>query len=147
MPSVEKSLLVPYSAETMFRLVDAVEDYPLFLPWCNETEILARDHSATTARIEIRYRGVKQSFTTTNRKEGFETMHIELIQGPFKSLKGRWHFRPLSDTGCKIEFSLQYAFSNKVLEKIVGPVFDYIAGTLVERFVLRAETLSSAPSS
>ena len=92
MPSVKKSLLVPYSAEMMFRLVDAVEDYPLFLPWCGETEILARDHSATTARIEIRYLGVTRSFTTTNRKEGFETMHIELVDGPFKSLEGLWHF-------------------------------------------------------
>ena len=144
MPSVEKSLLVPHSAATIFRLVDAVEDYPAFLPWCAATAVLSRDDSVTIARIDIGYHGIKHSFTTANRKQGLTTMHIDLVEGPFRSLVGLWHFIPLSETGCKIEFRLDYEFSSKVLEKLTGPVFGHIAQTLVERFVKRAEALASA---
>ena len=145
MSSVKKSLLVPHSAATMFRLVDAVEDYPAFLPWCAATAILSRDDNVTVARIDIGYHGVKHSFTTANRKQGLTTMHIDLIEGTFNSLVGLWHFTPLSEAGCKIEFRLDYEFSSKLLEKLTGPVFDNIAHTLVERFVKRAEALTSAP--
>ena len=144
MHSVEKSLLVPHSAATMFQLVDAVEDYPAFLPWCAATAILSRDDSMTVARIDIGYHGIKHAFTTANRKQGLTTMHIELVEGPFHSLVGRWHFTALSEAGCKIEFRLDYEFSSKVLEKLSGPVFDHIAQTLVERFVQRAEALAGA---
>jgi ribosome-associated toxin RatA of RatAB toxin-antitoxin module len=68
-------------------------------------------------------------------------MHIELIDGPFQMLIGHWHFRALAEQACKVELRLDYAFSNKVLEKLVGPVFDHIANTFIERFVQRAEAL------
>jgi len=145
MPLVEKTLLVPYSAEVMFRLVDTVEDYPLFLPWCGGAEVLARDAVTTKARIDIHYRGIRQSLVTTNTKQECQFMTIELVSGPFQSLTGHWRFMPLAEQGCKIEFRLNYVFSNKVLEKLIGPVFDHIANTFIDRFVERAEVLYGRP--
>lgn len=145
MSLVEKSLLVPYSPAVMFRLVDTVEDYPVFLPWCGGAEVLARDEVTTKARIDIHYRGVRQSLITTNTKQECQFMTIELVSGPFQSLTGHWRFLPLADEGCKIEFRLNYVFSNKILEKLVGPVFDHIAGTFIERFVERADALHAPP--
>jgi ribosome-associated toxin RatA of RatAB toxin-antitoxin module len=139
MAQIEKSVLVEHSAAEMFALVDQVEDYPQFLPWCGGTHLIERSEAITLATIKIDYHGVRQSFTTRNRKEAPEWMHIELQEGPFLHLTGHWHFKPLGERACKIEFRLEYEFSNKILQKIIGPVFSYIANTFVEAFVARAE--------
>ena len=141
MSQVAKSVLVPYSAEMMFALVDAVERYPEFLPWCSRTEVLKRDSALTVGTIHIRYAGVSQSFTTENRKEGVEWMRLSLRDGPFKSLSGAWHFAALSEKACKVELNLDYTFSNTLLERAVGPVFGMIAETMIDRFVSRADAL------
>ena len=107
MAKVRKSVLVPFDSATMFHLVDAVEDYPAFLPWCNGSEVLKRDANATEARIDIDFRGVRQSFTTRNRKEGIEWMRLELVEGPFRALSGHWHFTPLADDACRVELALE----------------------------------------
>ena len=144
MPTVSKSVLVPHAAEVMFQLVDAVEHYPEFLPWCGGTAVLKRDERETIATIAIRYAGVSQSFTTVNKKENHEWMRLTLRDGPFKSLQGHWHFLALSVGACKVELQLDYAFSNIVLEHAIGPVFGMIAETMMDRFVARAENLASA---
>ncbi len=139
MASVSRSALVHYRAEQMFELVDAVERYPEFLPWCSSTTVDYRDRTITRATLNIRYRGIRQSFSTENRKEFPQRMTIHLIEGPFRALDGEWRFSPLGDDGCKIDFRLQYEFSSILLEKIVGPVFGYIAGTMMDAFLKRAD--------
>lgn len=141
MPLVEKSALVPYSAAEMFALVDQVERYPEFLPWCGGTRVAALDDLTTIATIEINYRGIRQSFTTANTKQGNESMQMSLREGPFRQLEGVWNFTPLGSVGCKVALRLDYSFANTVLEGAVGPVFGMIANTMIERFVARAETL------
>jgi ribosome-associated toxin RatA of RatAB toxin-antitoxin module len=141
MPLVQKSALVAHSAAEMFALVDDVERYPQFLPWCGSTRLLARDDLTTVATIEISYRGIRQSFTTSNTKKGTGSMHISLQEGPFKELEGEWQFTALGREGCKVALRLDYSFDNAVLEAAVGPVFGYIANTMIERFVARADTL------
>jgi len=136
---VKKSVLVGYSASQMFDLVDTVEYYPEFLPWCSGTKVLVRDAGRTRATINIDYYGVKQRFTTENAKVPPVEMTIKLVEGPFRALDGSWRFRELSEQACKIDFTLRYEFSSRILEKLVGPVFGYIANTLVEAFVQRAE--------
>jgi len=138
---VNRSVLVAYSPQQMFALVDAVERYPEFLPWCGGTSVMQRDEATTRATVLIHYRGIKHSFTTENAKQAPHEMVIRLVEGPFRALDGRWRFVQLADRGCKIEFRLHYEFSSKLLEKLVGPVFSYIANTLVEAFVKRAERL------
>ncbi|MEQ1516072.1 MAG: type II toxin-antitoxin system RatA family toxin [Usitatibacteraceae bacterium] len=141
MPLVEKSALVPFSTAQMFALVDDVERYPEFLPWCGGTRILARDALTTVATIEINYRGIRQSFTTSNTKQGYERMQIALTEGPFKQLDGEWEFTQLGDAGCKVALRMDYAFASSVLETAIGPVFGFITGNMIESFVTRADNL------
>jgi len=139
MARVEKSVLVAHSPERMFELVDRVEDYPVFLPWCGGTELKARDESHTVATIHIAYMGIRQSFTTENTKIHPREMRIKLKDGPFSELSGDWLFSPLGDDACKVEFRLQYAFSNRMLETMLAPVFSHITNTFVDAFVRRAD--------
>lgn len=141
MAKVVKSVLVPYSAAEMFELVDRVEDYPQFLPWCGGTDLIRRDETVTEATIHISYLSVKQHFTTENAKRIPELMTIQLKNGPFRKLEGAWHFRRLADTACKIEFELHYEFSSHLLEKVLGPVFGMVTNSLVDAFVHRAENV------
>ncbi|MEW5787470.1 MAG: type II toxin-antitoxin system RatA family toxin [Pseudomonadota bacterium] len=139
MAEVLKSVLVPYSAAEMFVLVDGVEDYPGFLPWCGGSEVHLRDEETTEATIRIQYLQVKQSFTTRNSKRFPEEMHIRLKSGPFRKLDGCWRFKVLAENACKIEFTITYEFSSGLLERVVGPVFGMITNNLVDAFVHRAE--------
>lgn len=138
---VSRSALMPFSAEQMFGLVDDVERYPEFLPWCSSTAVPRRDEGTTCATLHINYRGIRQSFSTENRKQFPHRMTMHLLEGPFRSLDGEWRFTPLGTGACKIDFDLQYEFSSKLLEKLVGPVFGYIASTMVDAFLKRAEQL------
>lgn len=139
MPEVLKSVLVPYTAAEMYELVDRVESYTEFLPWCGGTELHRRDQSVTEATIHIRYMHVQQHFTTENHKTYPETMRITLKDGPFRKLAGAWQFKPLGEEGSRVELQLHYEFSSHLLEKVVGPVFTLIANSLVDAFVHRAE--------
>ncbi len=141
MNKVEKTVLVMHSAKEMFTLVDTIEDYPSFLPWCNQTEVHERTDSKTVGTLYIDYHGVKQSFTTVNSKRFPNSMDIALKDGPFKHLEGRWQFIELSADACKIVFDLQYEFANHLLEKVVSPVFSYIATTFVDNFVAQADKI------
>lgn len=146
MAIVEKTVLIEHSAEQMFNLVDDVESYPQFLPWCSETRVSFRDDKKTVATLHINYFSIKSHFTTENPKEFPVRMGLRLVDGPFKKLEGEWGFKILTDRACKIEFRLSYEFSNKVFEKIIGPVFSQITNTFVEAFVTRANQIYATSS-
>lgn len=139
MATVKKVVLIEFTPQQMFELVDQVEDYPQFLPWCGGTELLARNGQITAARLHINYHGIKAHFSTENEKQPPLRMDIRLKDGPFRQLDGMWRFTPLGEMACKVEFELHYEFASKLLEKVVGPVFSHIANTFVESFVKRAE--------
>jgi ribosome-associated toxin RatA of RatAB toxin-antitoxin module len=141
MKRVEQSVLVSHSASAMFQLVDDVEHYSEFLPWCGGTTIKLKNEQITEAAIKIDFHGIKQSFTTRNEKSFPSGMDVKLVDGPFKRLQGHWRFHPLSEQACKVELVLEYEFTSTWLEKIIGPVFGHIAGTLVDAFVKRADAL------
>lgn len=141
MPEVSKTVIVPYTPRQMFDLVEGVERYPEFLPWCTGSAVLARDAAVTRAQLSVGFRGVKQRFATENRKTPPGEISMKLLEGPFRALDGRWRFTDLAGKGCKIEFSLAYEFSSRLLATLVGPVFSHIADTMVEAFVKRAERL------
>ena len=142
MPTVLKSVLVPRPARTMFDLVDDVERYPEFLPWCSSAQVSERTEAITRARIDIDYHGLASHFSTMNRKDAPRSMDLEFVEGPFDAFKGRWTFAALGADGCRVEFALDYAFSNAAMAALLGPVFGHIIETLVDRFVARAEALA-----
>lgn len=144
MPTVRKSVIVDHGAAEMFALVDAVEAYPQFLPWCGGVELLGRSPEMTHARIVIDFRGVKTSLATVNRKQAPEWMHLEFVEGPFERFRGHWRFQPLGQSGCRVEFELDYAFASRAVDALLAPLFGHIADTLVERFVERADALRAA---
>jgi ribosome-associated toxin RatA of RatAB toxin-antitoxin module len=141
MAVVHKTVLLGYSAEQMFALVDRVEDYPLFLPWCGGVDVKEREEGRLVATLKINYHGVRQSFTTENTNVRPSSMTMRLLEGPFKHLHGTWQFKPLREDACKIEFDLQYEFSNKLIEQIIGPVFNMIANSFIDSFSKRAEAV------
>ena len=145
MKSVHKSVLIWYSAEEMFNLVTAIDQYPQFLPWCDHAKVLTTTETGMQAEIGIALGTVKQTFTTQNtHTSNAKTRQVamKLIKGPFSKLEGTWDFTAVGDAAqraCKTELHLKYGFDNPVLAALVGPVFDKIAATLVDAFVKRAD--------
>jgi ribosome-associated toxin RatA of RatAB toxin-antitoxin module len=144
MKRVRKSVLLWYSPREMYDLVVAVDQYPQFLPWCERAEVLGAEADVMTARLYLAYAGVRHAFTTRNEHVAARSVLVKLVDGPFSVLDGLWQFHPIGRPGgderaCRIEFDLSYAISSGALETVLGPVFDRVADTFVDRFVLRAE--------
>jgi ribosome-associated toxin RatA of RatAB toxin-antitoxin module len=142
--TVAKSMIVHHTQQEMFRLVDEVEHYPEFLPWCGGAEVLERDDRITRATLHIDYYHIKQDFTTENLRDPPASIDIRLVRGPFHNLEGCWRFIPLGEQACKIQFRLHYEFSSMLLDTVIGPVFQYIANTFVDAFVKRAQQVYGA---
>ncbi len=141
MKTVHKSVLIWYSAAEMFALVTDIASYPEFLPWCDDAVVLAQEPNGVTAKIGLSMAGLKQSFTTKNTHVEGQQVNLKLVDGPFSKLDGSWQFIPVGTNGeraCKVDFSLNYDFDNAALAALIGPVFDKIAGSLVDAFVKRA---------
>jgi ribosome-associated toxin RatA of RatAB toxin-antitoxin module len=142
MKTVHKSVLIWYSAEEMFGLVTDVAQYPKFLPWCDHAAVLEQHADGMKAEVGISFGGIRQTFTTRNVHVPGRKVHMQLVDGPFSQLDGQWNFAPVGAPGqraCKVELSMNYGFKNAALAAVVGPVFDRIAGSLVDAFVKRAE--------
>lgn len=148
MKTVHKSVLIWYSPAEMFALVTDVPSYPQFLPWCNYATVENENAQGMTAKVGISIAGLKQSFTTRNVHEADRRVSLTLVDGPFSSLEGEWLFHPLGDgqqRACKVDFHLRYDFESGALARLVGPVFDKIAGSLVDAFVKRASQVYGEP--
>jgi ribosome-associated toxin RatA of RatAB toxin-antitoxin module len=122
----------------MFDLVADVESYPRFLPWCSGAKVIEQGDGDTVARVDIDYRGLKTSFTTRNHETAPAAITMELEEGPFDVLHGKWAFKPLAERGCRVEFMLEYKFSSAAVGALVTPVFGHIVATIVDHFVARA---------
>lgn len=141
MARIEKSALVPFPAQSMFDLVNDIDRYAEFLPWCKASQVLSRDDKAVCGRLDIAKAGIHQYFTTRNRLYPPERIELELVEGPFKRLHGTWRFDPLRDDACKIVLVLEFEFSGKLVNKAFGAVFRQIADTMVDAFCKRAKEL------
>lgn len=138
---LKKNAIVPYTARQMFELVNNIEDYPRFLPWCQSSKILNRTDQEVVATLTINWKGIHKSFTTRNVLYPYERMKIELVNGPLQHLEGVWTFQSLSEEACKIILDLEFEFAGNFIDKFFQPVFQHIANTLVEAFCKRAVDL------
>lgn len=141
MPQVERSILVHYSVGQMFRLVADVQSYSQFLPWCGGADIAAGEGNELIAWIDIDYHGLRSRFSTRNRLSYPRELRMSLIDGPFRSLEGVWHFRALAADACKVQLAMHYEFASGVLGRAVGLVFDSIANSMIDSFAQRADAL------
>lgn len=138
MTTIAKSVLVPYTPAEMFALVDDIERYPEFLPWCTAARVLSRNGDEVRATLALSKSGVEKSFTTCNRNQKNKMIEVSLVEGPFRHLRGFWRFDALGEAGCKVSLDMEFEFSSRVLGMVVGPVFTQVAGSLVNSFQTRA---------
>jgi len=137
---------VEHTAAQLYALVEDIESYPGFLPWCLETQVLERNSSCTKARITVGMRGLRQAFTTRNENRAAEAIDMRLVEGPFRRFAAAWRFSPLSARACRIDFSLQYEFSSRSLARLLEPLFDGIANSMVDAFARRADEVYGHPA-
>lgn len=138
MKRISRSAIVERDAADFYGLVEAIESYPEFLPWCAAAEVLERTPGRTVARLALAVAGVRQSFTTENSNVPGRSIDMRLVEGPFKSFRAGWRFTPLKAGACKVEYSMEYEFSSAVIAALLEPVFKRIADDIVEAFAQRA---------
>ncbi|MGB4498031.1 MAG: type II toxin-antitoxin system RatA family toxin [Methylococcaceae bacterium] len=139
MTRVEKSALVKFSAQQMFELVNDIESYPQFLPWCSGTRILSRHENVIEGEISISKGGFEKKFSTRNTLEFGKKMTVELLDGPFSYLSGEWNFLPLRENASKITLDLDFEMSGMLANLAFGAVFNQICNTMVSSFTQRAK--------
>jgi ribosome-associated toxin RatA of RatAB toxin-antitoxin module len=141
MTKIYKSALVIYDAARMYDLVDAIDTYPTFLPWCRSSEVLHRQGELVEARIEIAYGKFNKGFTTRNRHIAGQSIEMQLVDGPFRHLRGVWNFTSLGTDGCKISLDMEFEFTSILLGLTAGPIFSQIANSMVDAFTQRAKQI------
>ncbi|KTD55326.1 type II toxin-antitoxin system RatA family toxin [Legionella quateirensis] len=140
MPIVKRSRIVKYTCEQMYGLVNGVDHYAEFLPYCAESTVHHRDDDEVQATLVISAAGMSKSFTTRNRLQVNKMIEIRLVDGPFSHLEGFWRFDEV-ENGCKISFDLEFEFSGKIFSMLLGPVFDQVTDKMVDAFCDRAEVV------
>jgi ribosome-associated toxin RatA of RatAB toxin-antitoxin module len=137
--TISRSAIVEHPAAVMYGLVEDIEAYPGFLPWCLEARVLERSPDATVARLTAGLGSLRQSFTTRNANRPGESIEMHLLEGPFRHFEATWRFVPMGETASRIEFTLEYEFSSRALGLALQPLFDRIADTMVDAFIRRAD--------
>ncbi|GAM57478.1 putative oligoketide cyclase [Vibrio ishigakensis] len=139
MPIVTRSALVSFSAEQMFNLVNDVSRYPEFLPGCSGSKVHQADDTSMTASVDVSKAGISKTFTTENKLVSGSVIEMNLVDGPFKHLRGGWFFTPLDEQACKVELKLEFEFSSKMIEMAFGKVFNELTSNMVNAFTSRAK--------
>lgn len=141
MPVVNRSALVPFSAAQMFELVDDIERYPSFLPWCRSAREWNRTEDEVRASIEMQRGPLHRTFTTQNRLQRNKMIEMRLVEGPFRHLEGFWRFGEIDENSSRVALDLEYEFSSRLIQLAIGPVFAQITDALVDAFCERARAL------
>lgn len=140
MTIVKKSRVIHYTCEQMYNLVNEVESYSEFLPYCTQSQVHHRDEDEVQATLMISAAGVSKSFTTRNRLQKNKMIEIRLVDGPFSHLEGFWRFDEVAE-GCKIAFDLEFEFAGRMFSMLLGPVFEQVTDKMVDAFCDRAKVL------
>ena len=141
MTEISKATVVPYTPEEMYVLVNDIESYPAFLPWCSAAKILTQQEESLTATLSLALGKIKQSFTTENTMQDGSRIEMQLVDGPFKHLSGYWKFNPEDEQSCHIQLHMNFEFKNKIIKHTLGKVFYKVMDSLVDSFVQRAQEI------
>ena len=137
MKRIARSAIVECSAEAFYALVEDIESYPSFLPWCAAAQVLEREPGRTVATLTLAAKGLRHPLTTENENRPGRAIDMRLVEGPFKRFSAHWRFTPLSPGAAKVEFSLEYEFASRLIAALLDPVFSRIADSTVAAFVRR----------
>ena len=138
MPEIRRSALMPYPVQFMYDIVNDVDSYPEFLPWCGGVKIHQLDNSSMEASILMRGAGLNHWFKTRNSMVPGQSIEMELVEGPFNKLEGLWSFTPIDSEGCKIELRLLFEMKQGLASTLIAPAFSRIGNTMVDSFCDRA---------
>jgi len=141
MKKITRSVLLNYSAQQMYDVVNDVAAYPQFLPWCGGVQILQQTEQDLKASILIEKLGIRQAFSTHNHMLPAERIEMRLIDGPFSHLQGEWCFKALDTQACKVNFEIEFEVSSGLLNMALSALFEQISNTMVDSFITRAKTL------
>ena len=141
MKRIARSAIVEHSASELYALVERIEAYPQFLPWCRAARVSERGAGRTVATLSVGLKGVRYEFTTQNANLPQAAIDMKLLEGPFRHFAAHWRFVPLAAHASRIEFSMEYQFSSGIVAKVLAPVFAAIADTMVDAFKRRADAV------
>ncbi|MFL0414720.1 type II toxin-antitoxin system RatA family toxin [uncultured Sphingomonas sp.] len=145
MPKHSETRRMPYSAEQMFDLVADVKAYQEFLPWVIAMRVRKDTPEETLADMIVGFKGLRETFTSRVRKDRPHSINVEYVEGPLKYLHNDWRFRPDGD-GCLVDFSVDFAFKNRMFEMLAGQVFTMALRKMIGAFEERARVLYASPS-
>lgn len=141
MPNINRSILVNYTAEQMYQLVNTFELYPEFLPWCNKATSRPISDNEVEGTIYFSHGIINKSFTTLNTLEPNQSIHMQLVEGPFRHFEGTWRFDQVDPKSCELTFDLAFEFSSPIIAMAAGPIFQSAIGSMVDAFVKRAQEI------
>jgi ribosome-associated toxin RatA of RatAB toxin-antitoxin module len=141
MKRIARSAIVEHAAGILYALVERIEDYPQFLPWCREARVHERSAARTVATLTVGLKGLRYAFTTENANLPPSAIDLRLREGPFRHFAAHWRFTPLGERAARIDFAMEYEFAGRVISRALGPLFERIADTMVEAFKRRADEL------
>jgi len=148
MREVRRSALIAQSPQRMFALINDIESYPQFLPWCTSAHVQSRNEREIIATIGVRRGPLNVTFTTRNELTADRRVALRLVSGPFKTLDGEWTLTPVAlpgQPGCRVDLLMRFAFGNRLTAMVFEPLFEETAASLVDAFVARARTLAGPP--
>lgn len=138
MPHIERSALIAFPAAAVYDLVNDVERYPKFLPWCSHAEVLSRSEDEIVARIVIAVRGRRETLLTRNTLTPTSAIALQMVEGPFRRFEGSWLFTPLGDAGCRVDLEISFELANRLVGAFAAPFLHRIADRVVDAFVARS---------
>lgn len=132
---------IPHSTSQMYELINDIEAYPSYIPWCPRVEVLSTGPNEIVAKLYAQKGPVTQSFTTRNVLVENRSVSMHLVEGPFKHLSGEWRLEPKGLNGCVVDFEMEFEFANPIMDAMAGPVLEKMTGSLVEHFKKRAASI------
>jgi ribosome-associated toxin RatA of RatAB toxin-antitoxin module len=143
---VRRSVLVSHPVEAMFDLIEQAEHYPRFMPWCVGATILERSDDWVAAKVDFSYAQVAFSLSTRNAKRRPDWLRVRAVDGPFRRFEGDWRLTRLGDMGCRVNFDVDYELSGALLDRLARPTVEFVARTVIDAFVRRADQCCGQPS-
>ena len=144
MPKHAETRHLPYSPEQMFDMVADVRRYPEFLPWVTAMRVRQDGDTETVADMIVGFKGLRETFTSKVKKQRPDTIRVEYVDGPLKYLYNDWRFREDGEGGCLVDFSVDFAFKNRMFEMLAGQVFSVALRRMIGAFETRAAALYGA---
>jgi ribosome-associated toxin RatA of RatAB toxin-antitoxin module len=140
MREVKRSALVSQPPGRVFALINDIESYPQFLPWCTHARVLSRSATQILATIGVRQGPLTGEFTTRNTLASERRVDMQLVSGPFRTLEGKWELTPIEGAGCRVDLDMRFEFKHRLSGLLFESLFAQTVGSLVEAFVQRARS-------